>query len=70
MSEKQVTLPIKGMHCANCSSTMERNLKKLAGVAEANVNYATEKATVIYDPSVLGEEAIIGKIRDMFSSYV
>jgi len=64
MAEKQVTLPITGMHCANCSSTIERNLSKLDGVAEANVNYATERATVIYDPSVLGEDAIIGKIRD------
>ena len=65
MSEKQVTLPIKGMHCANCSSTIERNLKKLEGVAEANVNYASEMATVIFDPSLLGEDAIIGKIKDV-----
>jgi Cu+-exporting ATPase len=65
MAEKQVTLPITGMHCANCSSTIERNLNKLDGVTEANVNYATERATVIYDPSVLGEDAIIGKIRDV-----
>jgi Cu+-exporting ATPase len=65
MAEKQITLPIMGMHCANCSSTIERNLKKLDGVAEANVNYATEKATVIFDPSVLGEDAVIGRIRDV-----
>ena len=65
MPEKQITLPISGMHCANCSSTIERNLKKLDGVSAANVNYATEKATVVYDPSVLGEDAIIGKIRDV-----
>ena len=30
-----------------------------------NVNYATEKATVIFDPSVLSEDAIIGKIQDV-----
>jgi len=65
MSQKQITLPIIGMHCANCSSTIERNLKKLDGVAEANVNYATERATVIFDPSVLGEDAIVGKIKDV-----
>ncbi len=65
MAEKQISLPITGMHCANCSSTIERNLKKLEGVAEANVNYATEKATVIFDPSLLGEDAIIGKIKDV-----
>jgi len=65
MTEKQITLPVTGMHCANCSSTIERNLKKLDGVREATVNYATEKATVIFDPSVLGEDAIIGKIQDV-----
>ena len=65
MAEKQVTLPITGMHCANCSSTIERNLNKLDGVAEASVNYATERATVVYDPSVLGEDAIIGRIQDV-----
>ncbi len=65
MTEKQITLPIKGMHCANCSSTIERGLKKLDGVAQANVNYASEMATVVFDPSVLGEDAIIGKIRDV-----
>jgi Cu+-exporting ATPase len=65
MTEKQITLPITGMHCANCSSTIERNLKKLDGISGANVNYATEKATVTFDPSVLGEDAIIGKIEDV-----
>jgi len=65
MAEKQVTLPITGMHCANCSGTIERSLNKLDGVAQANVNYASERATVVYDPSVLGEDAIISKIQDV-----
>jgi Cu+-exporting ATPase len=65
MAEKQITLPITGMHCANCSATIERNLKKLDGVAGANVNYATENATVIFDPSLLSEDAIIHKIEDV-----
>jgi Cu+-exporting ATPase len=65
MSEKQISLPIKGMHCANCSTTIERNLRKLDGVAEANVNYASEMATVVFDPSLLGEDAIIKKIEDV-----
>ncbi|MFZ5918873.1 MAG: heavy metal translocating P-type ATPase [Chloroflexota bacterium] len=65
MSLKQISLPVTGMHCANCSVTIERNLKKLAGVAEANVNYASEKATVIFDPAVLSEETIIEKVHDV-----
>ena len=65
MTEKQVTLPITGMHCTNCSDTVARELGKLDGVARANVNYATEKATVTFNPSVLDEIAIIERIKDI-----
>ena len=65
MTEKQVTLPITGMHCTNCSETIVRDLRKLDGVAAANVNYATEKATVTFNPSVLDESVIIERIKDI-----
>ena len=63
MTEKQVTLPVTGMHCTNCSDTVARELGKLDGVVTANVNYATEKATVTFNPSVLDEIAIIESIK-------
>ena len=63
MTEKQVTLPVTGMHCTNCSETVARELGKLDGVATANVNYATEKATVTFNPSVLDENTIIERIK-------
>jgi Cu+-exporting ATPase len=65
MKETKLTLPVTGMHCANCSTTIERNLRKLDGVAEANVNYATEKAMVVFDADVLNEDAIVDKIKDV-----
>ena len=65
MSEKQLTIPVTGMHCANCSSTIERNLKKMDGVADTVVNYATEKATITFDPTALNMDAIIHKIEDV-----
>src|SRR3989344_5787583 len=40
---------VKGMHCASCVRVIEKALTKTPGVAEANVNLATEKATVVYD---------------------
>ncbi|MFM8319540.1 MAG: heavy metal translocating P-type ATPase, partial [Chloroflexota bacterium] len=43
---KQVTLPILGMTCANCSAAVERSLRKEKGVSAASVNLSTEKATV------------------------
>ena len=65
MTEKQVTLPITGMHCTNCSDTVARELGKLDGVATADVNYATERATVTFNPSVLNENGIIERIQDI-----
>ena len=65
MIEKQVTLPITGMHCTNCSDTVARELGKLDGVATANVNYATEKATIAFNPFILSENTIIERIKDI-----
>ncbi|MCL7452847.1 MAG: cadmium-translocating P-type ATPase [Anaerolineae bacterium] len=65
MAEKQVSLPVTGMTCANCSLTIERNLKRLDGVQRASVNLATEKASVIYDPSVVKENDFLALIRDI-----
>jgi P-type Cu+ transporter len=51
---KQLTLPITGMTCANCVATVERSLKKEKGVAGASVNLSSERATVEFDPSLVG----------------
>jgi Cu+-exporting ATPase len=49
---EHVELPISGMTCASCANRIERKLNKLDGVS-ASVNYATEKATVDYDPATV-----------------
>ena len=49
----EVTIPIGGMTCAACAKRIEKALGKLDGVSGASVNYATEKATVAYDPRKL-----------------
>lgn len=45
-----LTLGITGMTCTSCSSRVERKLNKLDNV-EATVNFATESASVSYDPA-------------------
>ncbi|MEC8837751.1 MAG: heavy metal translocating P-type ATPase, partial [Pseudomonadota bacterium] len=45
----QFSFRVEGMTCANCSGRVERVIKRLPGVAEANVNLATEKANVVVD---------------------
>lgn len=64
MSTKQITLPVTGMTCANCVRTVERAVRKLEGVENATVNYASEKVEVIFDPSRLNEAAIVEKIEN------
>jgi Cu+-exporting ATPase len=45
------SLKIEGMTCAACAKSVERVTKKLDGVIESNVNYATEKLNISYEPS-------------------
>src|SRR3989344_5506383 len=40
---------IEGMHCASCASKIEKAIKKIKGVKEASVNFATKKAYVEVD---------------------
>lgn len=44
------TYQVKGMHCASCSSIISKKLKKLTGVEACDVNFATEKAHISFDP--------------------
>ncbi|MFN7991832.1 MAG: copper-translocating P-type ATPase [Candidatus Micrarchaeia archaeon] len=51
---KKITIPISGMHCASCALNIERRLKRLDGVHSANVNYATNRATVEFHEAKVG----------------
>ncbi|HOU40794.1 MAG TPA: heavy metal translocating P-type ATPase [Promineifilum sp.] len=64
MSDKQVTLPVVGMTCANCVAAVERNAKKAAGVTDAAVNFASERVTVNYDPDVAGGAQVTADVID------
>ena len=61
--ENQIDLNIKGMSCAACVNRIEKALEK-GGTDEAQVNLATEKARVKFDPTRLSPEKIIQIIRD------
>lgn len=50
MTDSSVTIPIGGMSCAACAQRVEKAVKKLEGVTSASVNFATENATVVYEP--------------------
>ena len=63
MATQRLDVPISGMHCAGCAGRIEKALQELAGVQQAQVNFATEKATVYYDPEALNRHAISRKIE-------
>jgi Cu+-exporting ATPase len=57
-----VSLAVGGMTCASCAARIEKKLNRLTGVT-ASVNYATETATVTYDPSVVTPDDLIHTVE-------
>ncbi len=62
-AEKQITMPVLGMTCANCVAAVERNSKKVVGVTDAVVNFGTEKVTITYAPTQATLAEIIERIE-------
>ncbi|WP_367387502.1 copper-exporting P-type ATPase CopA [Bacillus vallismortis] len=66
MSEqKEIAMQVSGMTCAACASRIEKGLKRMPGVTDANVNMATETSNVTYDPAETGAVAIQEKIEKL-----
>ena len=59
----KVELAVTGMTCGSCAARVEKRLNSLDGVA-ASVNYATERATVDYDPAVVGPEQLVAAVEE------
>jgi len=56
------SLEITGMTCASCVGRVEKSLNKVGGVNNAQVNLATEVATVTYDPNTVDLDELIGVV--------
>jgi len=61
---KKIILPVTGMTCASCAATVEKGLSKLPGVSQVNVNLASEKASIEYDPSKVDTKVLMDTISD------
>lgn len=55
---KTITLSVEGMHCASCSAIITKKITKLDGVSDTFVNFATEKATITFDPQKTSPEVM------------
>lgn len=65
VSEKEYKVTISGMHCAACSSRIERVVGKMEGVVSCNVNLATTNAGIIYDPNRVSPGEVAEKIAGL-----
>lgn len=64
MADKTISIPVTGMSCANCALAIERTVKKVPGVKAATVNFATEQASLSFDPDQVQVDKLVEKIQD------
>ena len=62
---ERVDLPVSGMTCAACARSIERTLAHTPGVERANVNLATNTATVEFDPGIVRVRDFVGAIEEL-----
>ncbi|MBP6866227.1 MAG: cadmium-translocating P-type ATPase [Candidatus Pacebacteria bacterium] len=64
------TLKIKGMHCASCATIITNKVSKLGGVDAVNVNFATEKANVSFDDTIVSVHQMNNEIEKLGYTFV
>ena len=65
MAELKLSIPVAGMTCANCAANIERGLKKLKGIKEVSVSFASEQASVTYETGEISLRDITDKINGL-----
>ncbi|MEO0560834.1 MAG: heavy metal translocating P-type ATPase [Chloroflexota bacterium] len=63
MTVQNIEMPVVGMTCSVCVRNVERALGKDDGVQDATVNFATEHASVAYDPTQTDLPTLVGRIQ-------
>lgn len=61
---KKTVVKVSGMHCASCAANIEKTLHSLPGVKEANVNFASEKATILYTLDKVDVADMVKAVKD------
>src|SRR6056297_2890822 len=64
-TKEQIKIKLGGMTCASCALKIETKLKDMNGVANSTVNFASEEATVEYDPDSTDYEDFDKAIKDL-----
>jgi heavy metal translocating P-type ATPase len=58
----EVELNVSGMTCGSCAARVQKTLGRQAGVERADVNFATERATVVFDPAQVGLDSLVAAV--------
>ena len=61
-SKQRLDLSLFGMHRSSCANLIEHSLKKVPGVQVANVNFAAEKATIVFDAALTNSDRLIENV--------
>jgi Cu+-exporting ATPase len=56
---------LQGMTCANCAQTIEKGVSRMPGVTTANVNFAAEKLSVVYDPDQVKSDELVARVSEL-----
>ncbi len=67
---KNKTLKVQGMHCASCSAIITKKVFKLQGISDINVNFATEKANINFDPKKVSIDQMNDEIKKLGYTFV
>src|SRR5438067_7375404 len=62
---REIDLTVSGMTCGSCAARVQKTLGRQPGVERADVNFATERATVVFDPAQVSLDELVaaaGKI--------
>ncbi len=65
MADSRITLPIEGMTCGACAVTVQKRLNEQAGVSDASVNYATARASVVFDDERVAVADLVRAVREV-----
>ena len=60
---KRGSFPVTGMMCAVCAGTVQSTLQSQQGVESADVNFATQEATILWDPEQTSPEQLAEAVR-------
>ena len=61
---KKINVQISGMHCASCATIITKGLKKVDGVKDASINYATANGIIDFDEHKTNEQALIEAVKN------